>query len=117
MNETRQQQWRTLDRFVEICSPWFTLIGEHLQDDDQQVYDYWLIENTDSVVILTIQGGKLLFPLLNYRPGLEKPTLEFLGGRVNAGQTSETVAREILEKELGVKKDAIAHLTLLNPTR
>ena len=53
----------------------------------------------------------------NYRPGLEKPTLEFLGGRVNAGQTSETVAREILEKELGVKKDAIAHFTLLNPTR
>jgi len=50
---------------------------------------------------------------------LEKPTLEFLGGRVNAGQTSETVAREILEKELGVgvKKDAIAHFTLLNPTR
>ena len=40
MNETRQQQWRTLDRFVEICSPWFTLIGEHLQDDDQQVYGY-----------------------------------------------------------------------------
>jgi hypothetical protein len=116
MNETRQQQWKTLDRFVEIRSPWFTLIGEHLQDDRQQVHDYWPIENTDSVVILTIQGGKLLFPLLNYRPGLGKPTLEFPGGRVNAGQTSETVAREILEKELGVIEDAIAHLTLLNPS-
>jgi len=114
MNETRQQQWKTLDRFVEIRSPWFTLIGEHLQDDRQQVHDYWLIENTDSVVISTIQGGKLLFPLLNYRPGLGKPTLGFPGGRVNAGQTSETVAREILEKELGIKEDAIAHLTLLN---
>jgi hypothetical protein len=114
MNETRQQHWKTLDRFVEICSPRFTLIGEHLQDDGQQVHDYWRIENTDSVVILTIQGGKLLFPLLNYRPGLGKPTLDFPGGRVNAGQTSETAAREILEKELGVKQDAIAHLTLLN---
>jgi hypothetical protein len=116
MNETRQQQWKTLDRFVEICSPGFTLIGENLQDDDQQVHDYWRIENTDSVVILRIQGGKFLFPLLNYRPGLGKPTLDFPGGRVNAGPMSETAAREILEKELGVKEDAIAHLTLLNPS-
>ena len=91
-------------------------MGKHLQDDRQQVHDYWEIENTDSVGILTIQGGKLLFPMLNYRPGLEKPTLEFPGGRVNAGQTSETVARQILEKELGVKEEAIAYLTLLNPS-
>jgi hypothetical protein len=56
-------------------SPWFALIGEYLQDDRQQVHDYWQIENTDLVVILTIQGGKLLFPLLNYRPGLGKRTL------------------------------------------
>jgi hypothetical protein len=116
MNETRQQQWKTLDRFVEIRSSWFTLIGEHLQDDCQQVHDYWLIENTGSVVISTIQGGKVLFPLLNYRPGLGKPTLEFPGGRENAGQMSETAAQEILEKELGVKEDAIAHLTLFNPS-
>jgi len=68
------------------------------------------------VVILTIQGGKFLFPLLNYRPGLGKPTLDFPGGRVNAGQMSETAAREFLEKELGVKEGAIAHLTLLNPS-
>jgi hypothetical protein len=116
MNETRQQQWKTLDRFVEIRSSCFTLMGEHLQDDCQQVKDYWSIENTDSVVISTIQGGKVLFPLLNYRLGLGKPTLEFPDGRVNAGQTSKTVAREILEKELGVKEDAIAHLTLFNPS-
>jgi hypothetical protein len=64
---------------VEIRSPWFTLIGEHLPDDRQQVHDYWRIKNTDSVVILTIKGGKLLFPMLNYRPGLGKPTLDFPG--------------------------------------
>ena len=114
MDETRQQHWKTLDRFLEIRSPWFTLIGEHLQDARQQVYDYWRIEKADSVVILTIHSGKLLFPVLNYRPGLGKPTLDFPGGRVYAGQTSETAARKILEKELGLTEDAIAHLTLLN---
>lgn len=67
MDETRQQHWKTLDRFVEIRSPWFTLIGEHIQDDLQQIHDYWRIEHTDSVVILTIHDNKILFPMLNYR--------------------------------------------------
>ncbi|MEW6496541.1 MAG: NUDIX domain-containing protein [Cyanobacteriota bacterium] len=116
MDETRQQQWKTLDRFLEIRSPWFTLIGEHLVDDLQQVHDYWRVEKTDSVVILTIHDGKLLFPMLNYRPGLGKPTLDFPGGRMHDGQTLEMAAGKILEKELGLTEDAIAHLTLLNPS-
>ena len=116
MDETRQQHWKTLDRFLEMRSPWFTLIGEHLQNDCQQVIDYWRVEKADSVVVLTIQDGKLLFPMLNYRPGLGKPTLDFPGGRVGDGQTAETAVPKILQKELGIKEDAIAHLTLLNPS-
>jgi hypothetical protein len=116
MDETRQQQWKTLDRFVEIRSPWFTLIGENLQDDRQQVLDYWRVERADSIVVLTIQGDKLLFPILNYRPGLEKTTLDFPGGRVRAGQTPEEAVPGIMKKELGLTEEAIARLTLLNPT-
>ena len=115
MDETRQQHWKTLDRFLEIRSPWFTLLGEHLEDDRQQVIDYWRVEKTDSVVLLTLHDGQLLFPLLNYRPGLGQATLDFPGGRVSEGQTPETVVPKILEKELGLREDAIAHLTLLNP--
>jgi hypothetical protein len=114
MDETRQQHWKTLDRFLERRSPWFTVIGEHLQDDRQQVIDYWRVEKADSVVILTIHSDKLLFPMLNYRPGLGKPTLDFPGGRVSDGQTPETAVPKILEKELSVTEDAIANLTPLN---
>lgn len=116
MDETRQQHWKTLDRFVEMRSPWFTLIGEHLQDDQQQVLDYWRVERADSIVVLTIQGDKLLFPMLNYRPGLGKPTLDFPGGRVKAGQTPEEAVLGIMKKELELTEEAIARLTLLNPT-
>jgi len=54
--------------------------------------------------------------MLNYRPGLGKATLDFPGGRVSEGQTPETAVPEILEKELGINEDAIARLTLLNPS-
>ncbi|HEY9666307.1 MAG TPA: NUDIX domain-containing protein [Coleofasciculaceae cyanobacterium] len=113
---SRQQQWKTLARFVEIRSSWMTLIGEHLQDDRQQVLDYWRVEKADAVIVLTIQDGKLLFPILNYRPGLGEPTLDFPGGRVSAEQTPEMAARRILDKELGLTEEAIANLTPLNST-
>ena len=77
-----KHQWPTLDRFVEIRSPWLTLIGETLQDEQQQVLDYWRIEKADSVVILAIQSGQFLLPVPMYRPGLGEATLDFPGGRV-----------------------------------
>ena len=109
-----KHQWQTLDRFVEIRSPWLTLIGETLQDEQQRVLDYWRIEKADSVVILTIQSGQFLLPVPMYRPGLGEATLDFPGGRVSSGQTPVTAALEIIRRELGVTESGIARLTPLN---
>lgn len=108
--------WQILDRFVEIRSPWLTLIGEHLQDDQEEILDYWRVEKADSVVIVTIQGGKFLFPVPSYRPGVGEATLDFPGGRVNPNQTPVAAVPGILSQELGVCEDAIANLTPLNST-
>ena len=116
MDGTSPQQWKTLNRFVEFRSPWLTLIGENLQNEHNQVLDYWRVERVDSVVAITIQDEKLLFPAPMYRPGLGEATLDFPGGRVSDGQTPETAVRKLLEKELGVTEHAIAHLTPVNST-
>ncbi len=55
--------WQTLDKFVEISSPWLKLIGEHLRDDRQRVIEYWRVEKADSAIALTLQNDKLLLPL------------------------------------------------------
>ncbi|MEQ8963100.1 MAG: NUDIX hydrolase [Coleofasciculus sp. C2-GNP5-27] len=114
MNKPRP--WQTLDRFVEIRSPWLTLIGEHLQDDQGRILDYWRVEKADSVVIVTIQAGKFLLPAPTYRPGVREATLDFPGGRVNPEQTPVTAVPGIVSRELGVSEDAIATLTPLNST-
>ncbi|MGB5769662.1 MAG: NUDIX hydrolase, partial [Crocosphaera sp.] len=59
--------WRTLERFMEIKTPWLTLIGEKLEDDRQQILDYWRVEKADSVVIITIQNNQLILPNSSYR--------------------------------------------------
>ena len=110
-----ERPWQTLDRFVEISSPWLKLIGEHLRDDRQRVIEYWRVEKADSAIALTLQNDKLLLPVRQYRPGLAKTTLDFPGGRVSPEQTPLAAIPGILERELGVREEAIARLTPLNP--
>ncbi|MGK7900649.1 MAG: NUDIX hydrolase [Hormoscilla sp.] len=113
--EKIDRPWQTLDRFVEISSPWLKLIGEHLRDDRQREIEYWRVEKADSAIALTLQNDKLLLPLRQYRPGLAKTTLDFPGGRVSPEQTPLAAIPGILERELGVNSEAIARLTPLNP--
>ncbi len=114
MNAVKKTDWKTLDRFVEINSDWVKLIGEHLETGEGQVLEYWRVERADSVVILTIQADKFLFPAPMYRPGVGEATLDFPGGRVPAGSTAAAAVSAIIKKELGVSESAIAHIRPLN---
>jgi hypothetical protein len=110
--------WKTLERFVEIHSPWLTLIGEKLQDGGGQVCDYWRVEKADSAIILPIWQQQFLLPVPTYRPGVGQVTLDFPGGRIPAGQEAVAAIPAIFSRELGISEaeKAIAHLTPLNPT-
>ncbi len=114
MNQTVTSDWKTLDRFVEINSHWVKLIAEHLETTEGQTVEYWRVERADSVVILTIQADKLLFPLPMYRPGVASATLDFPGGRLLAGSTPAAAVPAIIKKELGVTESAIASIEPLN---
>jgi hypothetical protein len=96
-------QWKTLDRFLEINSAWVIL-------------EYWRVERADSVVILTIQDDKLLFPLPMYRPGVAEATLDFPGGRVPEDTTPAAAVPGIIKKELGLTESAIARIQPINTT-
>ncbi len=116
--------WQTLERFVEIRSPWLTLIGEKLQDEQQRILDYWRVEKADSVVIVTMQSdrsasrkpNRFLLPKPAYRPGVGKATLDFPGGRVLPQQTTIEAAKIILQRELGIEESDIISLEPLNQT-
>ncbi len=106
--------WTCLGQLVEIRSPWLTVIGETWETDQQQVLEYWRVEKADSVIILPIQGDRLLLPKPMYRPGLGQATLDFPGGRVDPKTAIADVALNILERELGVMKAGIETLWPLN---
>lgn len=109
-----QQTWKVQDRFLEINSRWLNLIGEHLQDDRGEVLEYWRIEKADSVIVLPIQGDRILIPKPSYRAGIGQITLDFSGGRVPAGESPQLAAIATLKRELGIEASAIAQLIPLN---
>ena len=114
MNSTAKSHWKTLDRIVEINSHWVKLIAEHLENTEGQILEYWRVERADSVVVLTIQDNKLLFPVPMYRPGIGETTLDFPGGRVSAGETAAAAVPSIIKKELGVTEDGIDRIVPIN---
>jgi hypothetical protein len=109
-----EQPWQVHDRFLELHSRWIRLIGEHLQDHQGEILEYWRIEKADSVIILPIQDGQFLLSPPSYRPGVGQVTLDFPGGRVSEGQTFEQAAITTLKRELGIEAANITQLIPLN---
>jgi hypothetical protein len=99
-------EWIKMGEIARIESPWITVIAERLKDCERDnMMDYWRIERADSAIIIVVQGNSLIFPKLQFRPGIGRWTLDFPGGRIKQGQVPIDAVKGILEKELGVTED------------
>lgn len=103
-----------ISQFVEIKSPWLTLIGEKIKDSQGEILDYWRVEKEDSLIIIIQHKNQLIFPQLIFREGIKKVTLDFAGGRVNSSETLENNALSILKKELNISPHNIKTLIPIN---
>lgn len=108
-------EWQRGDRFLEMRSRWFTLLGEHWLDHQGQQLEYWRVERAHSVIVLPLLNQQILLPPPMYRPGIGKATYDFPGGRLPAETSPEAAAIAILHRELGLPQSAIAQLQALNP--
>lgn len=106
--------WETRDRFLDVQSNWFRLIGEHLLNDRGQLLEYWRVERAHSVIVLPIQANQIILMAPDFRPGVGQPTYDFPGGRLPEAQTPDQAATVILCRELGIETTAIASLTPIN---
>jgi hypothetical protein len=106
--------WQIIDKFLEINSPWLTLIGEKVKDDNNNLLDYWRVEKPDSVIIIVIQNNKFILPKPIYRHGLGKITLDFAGGRLNLAENRDQVILNILKRELEISAKNIIKIQSIN---
>ncbi|WPL19038.1 hypothetical protein Thiowin_04142 [Thiorhodovibrio winogradskyi] len=106
--------WKRLSEIVRLDSQWVSLIGERWRCDKGKELDYWRVEKVDSVIVLPVHNGRLICVSPTFRPGIQRETLDFPGGRLPAGKQPLDIVPFLLERELGVPATAISQITALN---
>ena len=114
-HRSNPKKWKVISRFVQIRSPWLTLIGEKLQTHENTELEYWRVEKPDGVIVLTLQGDKILLPVPMYRPGIGEYTLDFCGGRMAPKTKPTEAALQAVQRELKITDSKpFSSLTPLN---
>jgi ADP-ribose pyrophosphatase len=89
---------------VAYQTPWFELLAKTMKDGEPP---YYSLRIADYVGILAITTDQRILAVRQYRPAVERYTIEFPAGMVDAGETPlETAGRELLE-ETGYEAGAL----------
>jgi ADP-ribose diphosphatase len=94
---------------VPFATPWFQVVGKTMREGEDAWYSLRLPDYA-ATVALTPDGCVVL--VRQYRPAVEKETLELPSGLVDEGETPETAARRELLEETGYEA---AEVELLGP--
>lgn len=102
--------WTMLEELARFESPWIRLIGERWRSDDDDLLEYWRTEGADSLIVIPRWRDSLLLPARVFRPGVGQYTLDFPGGRMPGDIEPNEAAYRILQRELGVPREAVVRL-------
>ena len=100
-------------RDVALATPFFRVIGKHLEEQpDEPYYSLDLLDYV-SVVATTTNGSLVL--VRQFRPAVEAVTLEIPAGHVETGQSPEDAARVELAEETGFAAPSVRLIGCLKP--
>lgn len=103
-----------LDRRIALTTPWFNLVAKHTDAGPEPFYALRML---DYVTVLAVNARNELALVRQYRPAVERHTLELPGGHVEANEKPEASARRELAEECGLDAPELELLgTLLSDT-
>jgi ADP-ribose pyrophosphatase len=73
---------RIVSRKASILSPWVKLVERHVDFGDGEIEVYHAIDQDDYIAILAVTPDGLIPVVRQYRPALERFTLELPAGLV-----------------------------------
>ncbi len=101
-------------RKTVFSTPWFQVIAKSLKDS-QDGEPYYSLETSDYVTIVALTPKKELLLVRQYRPAVERVTLELPSGTLSNGETPRSTARRELVEETGYEAKTIEYLGTLTP--
>jgi 8-oxo-dGTP pyrophosphatase MutT (NUDIX family) len=103
---------KPLQTEVAFATPYFQILGKTMRPGEEPYYSLRLPDYA-AVVALTEQQRVLI--VRQYRPAVERDTLELPSGLVDAGETPEEAARRELLEETGYQGGAWELLGAMEP--
>jgi ADP-ribose pyrophosphatase len=103
-----------VDRTVVFSTRWFDVVAKTVSGSDPGAPFYSVSTDDYVAIVATTERGDTLL-VRQYRPAVERFTLELPAGHVDAGESPlEAASRELLE-ETGYRAATIEHLGTLIP--
>ncbi len=100
------------DRRAVFTTPWFDLVAKTI---DGEKAPYYSLQMSDYVTVLAITARQEILVVRQYRPALERYTLELPSGHVEPGETPADAARREFLEETGYIVDKLELLGCLAP--
>ena len=102
------------DEKVEFSTPWFQLVSKRVGTDPAP---YYSLRMSDYVCVIPVTAAKEIILVRQYRPAVERMTLELPSGHVEKNETpAESAARELAEECGYISADLELLGTLLSDT-
>jgi len=83
---------------VAFATPWFQILGKTMRHGEDP---YYSLKLPDYAAVVAITEDQRVLIVRQYRPALERDTLELPSGIVDLGETPEAAARRELLEEAG----------------
>lgn len=90
--------YRIVSTQTEFVTPWFELISKRVAGE---AAPYYALRMADYVSVIAFTSQDELILVRQYRPAIERPTLELPSGHVENGETPVESARRELAEECG----------------
>jgi len=102
---------KVLREEVVYSTPWFDLVSREVEGFDV----HYVVKAPDYVNVLALSEEKEILLIRQFRPAVNRYTLELPGGHVDAGETPQQAAERELVEETGYASERIELLGSLNP--
>lgn len=96
---------------VAFTTPWFELLAKTMQPGEPPYYSLRL---ADFTTIIALTGEQRILAVRQYRPAVERYTIEFPSGIVDPGETAEAAAFRELREETGYEAAELESLGAMN---
>lgn len=111
--DIENQPKKRLSRSVVTKNQWVSLYKDRILSTSGQELEYWCVDRSNSAIVIVIQDGLFLLSDKQFRPGINKSTLDFVGGRIDK-KDPKVAAELILRRELQISKSDFLTIKPLN---